>query len=184
MILEREKNYFVHETAIVEDNVQIGENTKIWVNAQIRTNVKIGRECIIGKDTYIDKGVHIGSEVKIQNGVSIYHGVTIENKVFIGPNAVFTNDMYPRAYIDDWKVYETIVEEGASIGANATIVCGHVIGKFSMVGAGSVVTQDVPPYALVIGNPAKIIGYVCECGGKLKNGKCNLCGFELGELEK
>jgi len=172
-------NYFVHNTAIISDKAVIGEDTKIWVNCQIREGVRIGKRCIIGKDTYIDENVVIGDGVKVQNGVSVYHGVTIKDRVFIGPNVTFTNDLYPRAFNDDWKVYETIIEEGASIGANSTIVCGHIIGEYAMVAAGSVVTQNIPPYALAVGNPARIKGYVCRCGNKLVNKRCSRCGFKL-----
>lgn len=169
-------NVFIHASANVSDRTIIGQNTKIWINAQIRENVEIGRNCIIGKDTYIDYGVKIGNCVKIQNGVSVFNGVTIEDHVFVGPNAAFTNDYYPRAFDVGWQVSETLVKEGASIGANATIVCNTVIGRYAMVGAGSVVTKDVPDYALVVGNPARIIGYVCKCGQRLNDeGKCPRC---------
>lgn len=178
------KNFFIHETAIVSDKAVIGENSKIWVNSQIREDVVIGSNVIISKDTYIDATVAIGNNVKIQNGVSIYHGVVIEDDVFIGPNVAFTNDMFPRAFSEDWKVFETRICKGASIGANSTIVCGNVIGAYAMVGAGSVVTKDIPPHALVVGNPAKIIGYVCKCGTKLDNGKCPKCGEEWKGIEK
>ncbi len=167
---------FVHPSAIIEDNVSIGKGTKIWVNSQIRNDVNIGESCNIGKDTFIDSGITVGNFCKIQNGVSLYHGITIGDKVFIGPNAVFTNDMYPRAFNQNWKVTETTIQEGASIGANATIVCGVTLGRFCMIGSGSVVTKDVPDQALVVGNPAHIIGYVCECGAKLDDSNyCNAC---------
>lgn len=173
------EKYFAHETAIISEMAEIGEETKIWVNCQIREGVKIGRKCIVGKDTYIDENVTIGNEVKIQNGVSVYHGVTIRDRVFIGPNVAFSNDMYPRAFNEDWQVCDTIVEEGASIGANSTIICGNKIGRYAMVGAGSVVTKDVPPHALVMGNPARIKGYVCQCGSKIVDNMCSKCGFKL-----
>lgn len=167
---------YIHPTATVAESSSIGKGTKIWVNSQIREDVVIGEGCIIGKDTYIDRGVRIGNGVKIQNGVSVYHGVTIEDNVFIGPNAVFTNDLYPRAFSEDWEVFETLVKEGASIGANATIVCGHVLGRYCMVGAGSVVTRDIPSHGLAVGNPAKVIGLVCRCGQRLESsGWCGKC---------
>ncbi|MDD4564886.1 MAG: acyltransferase [Eubacteriales bacterium] len=168
--------YFIHPSAIVEEPVCIGKGTKIWVNSQIRKGVRIGDNCIISKDTYIDEGVTIGNNCKIQNGVSIYHGVTIEDKVFIGPNAAFTNDMYPRAFSVEWEITDTLIKEGASIGANATIVCGTILGEYCMIGSGSVVTKDVPKQALFVGNPARLIGYVCKCGHRLgENGFCKKC---------
>lgn len=178
---------FKHDSAIIEDEVFIGKGTKIWVNAQIRKGARIGENCIISKDTFIDSDVVIGDNCKIQNGVSVYHGVTIENRVFIGPNAAFTNDMYPRAFSQNWEVTPTLIKEGASIGANATIVCGVTLGEYCMVGSGSVVTKDITPHALVVGNPARIIGYVCECGNRLdEEGCCSKCGtkydiIRLGE---
>lgn len=170
---------FVHGTAEVSDKAIIGQGTKIWNHTQVREEAVIGDECILGKNVYIDVGVHIGNRVKIQNNVNVYHGVTIEDDVFLGPSMTFTNDLFPRAFSEDWEVYKTEVKKGASIGANATIVCGHTIGKYAMVGAGSVVTEDVADYALVIGNPARQIGWVCECGNRLDNdGKCQGCGRE------
>lgn len=173
--------YFIHETAIIGENVSISSGTKIWVNCQIRENVEIGMDCIISKDTYLDHGVKIGDRTKIQNGVSVYHGVEIAEDVFIGPNVAFTNDMYPRANNVEWKVVPTYVKKGASIGANSTIRCGITLGEYAMVGAGSVVTKDIPPYTLVAGNPAKKIGMVCKCGCKITKGKtCAVCGSEIG----
>jgi len=182
---------FIHPTAEVSKEAKIGEGTKIWHQAQIRENAEIGENCNIGKGVYIDFGVKIGNNCKIQNYVSIYHGVTIEDNVFIGPSVTFTNDLYPRAYIwNEEKVSKTLVKKGASIGANSTIICGITIGRFAMVGAGSVVTKDVPDYALVYGNPAKIQGFVCECGrkivkfeeekeGNFVKGVCELCKKEI-----
>lgn len=157
-------NYYAHETAIIESDVQIGEGTRIWVNSQIRSGAIIGKHCNIGKDTFIDQGTQIGNNVKIQNGVSIYKGVVIDDDVFVGPNAVFTNDLHPRAMNTNWIITKTSIRKGASIGANATIVCGVELGENCMVGAGSVVTRSVPDHALVVGNPAKRIGWVCKCG--------------------
>jgi len=180
---------FIHPSATVAPSCIIGNGTRVWVNAQIRENASIGENCIISKDTYIDHDVSIGNDVKIQNGVSVFNGVTIENKVFIGPNVAFTNDFYPRAFHEDWKVTATLVKTGASIGANATIVCGVTIGLYAMVGAGSVVTRDVPDYTLVVGNPARIVGYICTCGHPLDNTmNCSECGqlqvIELGGMDK
>jgi acetyltransferase-like isoleucine patch superfamily enzyme len=168
---------FIHQSAHVSEEASIGDGTKIWINSQVREKAVIGENCIISKDTYIDIEAKIGSRVKIQNGVSVFHGVEIGDDVFVGPNAVFTNDYFPRAFSSDWEIVPTIVERGASIGANATIVCGNRIGAFAMVGAGSVVIKDVPPHALVVGNPAHQIGWVCECGHRLDSmGICKKCG--------
>lgn len=161
-------NYFAHPSAIIEQNTIIGDDTKIWVNAQIRSGASIGTNCIISKDTYIDANVSIGNGCKIQNSVSIYHGVTIEDDVFIGPNACFTNDKVPRAFDPDWKITPTLIKKGASIGANATIVCGITIGQYAMVAAGSVVTKDVAPYSLVMGNPAKHHSFIDKIGNKIE----------------
>lgn len=176
------ESIYVHPTAEVSDMAVIGEGTKIWNQAQVRENACLGRGCIISKNVYIDSDVKIGNHVKIQNNVNIYHGVTIEDDVFLGPSMTFTNDFYPRAFSEEWEVYETRVKRGASIGANATIVCGITIGEYAMVGAGSVVTKDVPPHTLVVGNPARQIGKVCQCGHKLdEKGKCSHCGKMLFE---
>lgn len=165
----------IHPTADVSDGASIGDSTSIWHHAQIREKVTIGQECIIGKGVYIDAGVKIGNRVKIQNYVSVYHGVIIEDGVFVGPHVCFTNDLYPRAInpdgslkaADDWILSETLICVGAALGANSTIVCGTKIGAWSMVGSGSVVTQDVPDYGLVFGNPARLHGFICPCGTRL-----------------
>ena len=170
---------FIHETAEVSDGAQIGAGTKVWNQVQVREGVVIGENCILSKNVYVDANVHIGSGVKIQNNVNVYHGVTVEDDVFLGPSMTFTNDMYPRAFNGDFEVSETLVKKGASIGANSTIRCGITIGEYATVGSGSVVTKDVPAHALVVGNPAHQIGWVCECGFKLdENGKCTKCGKE------
>ncbi len=167
--------YYAHPTAIVSDESTIGTGTKIWHHAQIREGAVIGENCILGKGVYIDADVRIGKGVKIQNRASIYRGVTVEDDVFIGPHVAFTNDKYPRAFSRGWRIVPTLVRNGASIGANATVLCGVTIGEYAMVGAGSVVTKDVPPHGLVVGNPAKLVGYVCKCGRPLgreaKDGK-------------
>lgn len=157
----------IHKTAEVSPEAAIGEGTSVWHWVQIREGARVGRRCNIGKDVYIDAAVVVGDDCKIQNFATIYRGVTVGNRVFIGPHACFTNDVYPRAMSPDWQVEQTQVEDGASIGANATIICGITIGRNAMVAAGAVVTKDVPPHALVAGVPAKIIGWVCDCGRPL-----------------
>lgn len=154
----------IHPTADVSEHATIGENTKIWHYVQIREGARIGSDCTLSKDVYIDLDVTVGDRVKVQNGVSIYHGVTIEDDVLIAANVAFTNDKRPRAFNPNWTVTPTLVKKGASIGANSTIVCGVTIGEYAMVGAGSVVTKDVPPYGLVYGNPARLAGYVDKEG--------------------
>jgi acetyltransferase-like isoleucine patch superfamily enzyme len=154
----------IHATADVDPSAVIGDRTRIWNNVQVRENAVIGSDCIVGKSVYIDHTVTIGDRVKIQNSVSIYHGVTIEDDVFLGPHMTFTNDLYPRAFDPEWHVVSTMVRKGASVGANVTIVCGVELGTYCMVGAGAVVTKDVPPHALVLGNPARIAGFVSVMG--------------------
>lgn len=168
--------YLKHKTAEVSSLAKVGENTKIWMNAQIRERANIGRNCNIGKNVYIGAGVKIGDNVKIQNNTSVFEGLSIEDGVFIGPHVVFANDKYPRAIKDDgsikkiidWKMEKSLVKYGASIGANATILPGITIGEYAMVGAGAVVTKNVPDFALVIGNPAKIVGKVDKNGKIIK----------------
>lgn len=170
--------HMIHPTAIVENPVCIGTGTRVWHFAHIRSGTIIGENCTIGKDVFVDMGVCIGNRCKIQNGVSVYHGVTLEDEVFVGPNVTFTNDKYPRA-VGDWTVSPTLIKHGASIGAGAVIVAGITIGEYAMVGAGAVVTRDVPPYALVYGNPAQIEDYVCARGHRLSYAsspfECALC---------
>ena len=169
------QTFFAHPTADVSARATIGNGTRIWQHCQVREGAVIGSNCILSKAAYVDSDVHIGSNVKIQNGISIYHGVTLEDGVFCGPHCVFTNDRQPRAInpdgtlksADDWIVSETLVKTGAAIGAHATIVCGVTIGCWAMIGAGAVVTHDVPDFGLVYGNPARLHGFVCPCGEKL-----------------
>lgn len=157
----------IHETATVSSAAKIGQGSKVWINVQIRENAIIGSECILSKDVYIDCGVSIGNRCKIQNSVSVYNGVTIEDDVFVGPNTCFTNDKIPRAFNNDWKITPTLIKQGASIGANATIVCGITIGEYAMIAAGSVVTKDVKPYSLVMGNPARHVSFIDKAGNRV-----------------
>jgi len=161
-------NYFCHPTAIIDEGVIIGENTKIWHFSHIMRNVKIGKNCIIGQNVFIGENVILGNNVKVQNNVSIYTGVIIEDDVFLGPSMVFTNVLNPRSIIERKNEYkQTIVKRGATIGANATIICGIIIGEYAFIGAGAVVTKNVKPYALVVGNPARQTGWMSEYGHKL-----------------
>lgn len=164
------QEFFVHPSAHVSDQAQIGRGTKVWINVQIRENVEIGEDCVISKDVYIDHAVRVGNRCKIQNSVSIYNGVEIGNDVFVGPNVAFTNDKVPRAFNADWKITPTRVENGASLGANSTIVCGVVVGEYAMVAAGSVVTRDVEPFTLVVGNPARFVARIDKNGNRVAEG--------------
>ena len=161
--------YFAHESAIIDDGCTIGCGTKVWHFSHIMSGCTIGRDCNIGQNVVVSPQVVLGNNVKVQNNVSVYTGVTCEDDVFLGPSAVFTNVINPRSAIARKDQYRpTLVKRGASIGANATIVCGHTIGQYALIGAGAVVTKDVKPYALVVGNPARQTGWVSEYGHKLK----------------
>jgi UDP-2-acetamido-3-amino-2,3-dideoxy-glucuronate N-acetyltransferase len=151
---------YIHPSADVEHGARIGAGTKIWHLAHVRATARVGAGCVLGRNVYVDASVEIGDRVKIQNNVSVYQGVTLEDEVFVGPCAVFTNDLRPRAQNPDWQITPTIVRRGASIGANATIICGVEVGSYAMVAAGAVVTRDVAPYQLVAGNPARPLGWV------------------------
>jgi UDP-2-acetamido-3-amino-2,3-dideoxy-glucuronate N-acetyltransferase len=184
-------NAVVHSSADVAAHVRIGGGSYVWNRAQLREGVVVGEECIIGKDVYIDSNVQIGARVKIQNGAQVFHGATIEDGVFIGPQACLTNDKQPRAInvdgslkrADDWVVSPILVKYGASVGAAAVLLPGVTVGRFAMVGAGAVVTRNVPDYGLVLGNPARLVGYVCACGHRiaLENGvgHCANCGSTI-----
>lgn len=173
--------FWSHPTTEIHPGAVIGEGTKIWHNSQVLSGAIIGKNCTIGHNCLIGEGVKIGNNVKIQSNTDVWHKVTLEDYVFVGPSAVFTNDLIPRSKYpkakEEWL--PTVVKEGATIGANATIVCGHTINKGVLIGAGSVVTKDIPDYAMVIGVPAKIVGWLCECGSKLEfdveKAVCQVC---------
>ena len=162
------KKYFVHESSYVDEGAEIGEGTKIWHFSHIMSGAKIGKKCSIGQNVNVGSRAVIGNGVKIQNNVSVYDDVIIEDDVFCGPSCVFTNVINPRAFIERKREYKkTLIKKGVSIGANATIVCGVTVGEYALIGAGSVVTKDVPPYALVYGNPARVHGMVNKEGEKI-----------------
>ena len=192
-------NVRLHPTADISEEAIIGDGSSIWHHAQVRERVKIGKNCVIGKGVYIDFEVLIGDNVKIQNYVSVFHGVVVEDGVFIGPHVCFTNDLLPRAInpdgslkaTDDWELSKTQIRRGAALGANSTILCGISIGEWAMIGAGSVVVHDVPDHGLVWGNPARLHGFVCACGGRLikeieldgyVQTKCKNCGQTISIL--
>ncbi len=176
--------YFVHESSYIDDDVEIGEGTKIWYFCHIQKGARIGNKCSLGQNVNISNDVKIGNGVKIQNNVAVYEGVEIEDDVFCGPSCVFTNDLTPRAkYPKGHEHYKkTVIKRGASIGANATIVCGHTVGEWALIGAGAVVTSDVPSHALMLGVPAVRKGWACECGTLLREGYvCSNCGRKYTE---
>ncbi len=172
-------NYFVHESSYIDDNVTIGKGTKIWHFSHIQSGSVVGENCSIGQNVNISNNVIIGNGVKIQNNVSVYEGVQLEDYVFCGPSMVFTNDLTPRSKYPkgSHNYVKTLVKYGATIGANATVVCGHTIGRWAMIGSGAVVTKDVPDHALFVGVPARQIGWACECGDILNQAlSCDKCG--------
>jgi UDP-2-acetamido-3-amino-2,3-dideoxy-glucuronate N-acetyltransferase len=177
----------VPHTSVVEKTAAIGEGTRVWNFVHVRENAEIGKQCVLADYVYVGRGVKIGNNVKLENRATVYEGVTIRDKVFVGPHVTFTNDPYPRSFSTDWKIHPTLVKEGASIGAGTVIVCGVTIGEYALMGAGSVVTEDIPPHALAYGNPARIRGFVCRCGRKLETAekketyvlmKCPFCNKE------
>jgi UDP-2-acetamido-3-amino-2,3-dideoxy-glucuronate N-acetyltransferase len=177
-------DYFAHESAYIDIGCEIGAGTKIWHFSHVMTGARIGRGCNIGQNVVISPEVVIGDNARIQNNVSIYTGVILEDDVFCGPSMVFTNVVNPRSHVSRKHEYrQTLVKRGATLGANSTIVCGHTVGRYAFIGAGAVVTKDVPDYALVVGNPGRIAGWTCECGVKLSSGvpppataRCGACG--------
>ncbi|MGD9130707.1 MAG: acyltransferase [Candidatus Bathyarchaeota archaeon] len=177
----------VPPTSVVDKTAVIGEGTRIWNFVHVRENAEIGKECVLADYVYVGRGVKIGNNVKLENRATVYEGVTIQDKVFVGPHVTFTNDPYPRSFSTDWKILPTIVKEGASIGARTVVRCGVTIGEYALIGAGSVVTEDIPPHALAYGNPARIRGFVCRCSRKLETEekketcilmKCQVCNKE------
>jgi UDP-2-acetamido-3-amino-2,3-dideoxy-glucuronate N-acetyltransferase len=184
----------IHPTADVSPKAIIGDGASIWHQCQVREGVSIGEECILGKNVYVDFDVQIGNRVKIQNNCSVYHGATLEDGVFLGPHVVLTNDRYPRAInpdgslkgTDDWEVSPIRIGYGAAVGARSVVLPGVTIGRFAMIGAGSVVTRDVPPHGLAVGAPARMVGYVCACGYRLAPGAggdliCAHCGLAYSD---
>ncbi len=176
-------NFFVHPSAICESS-KIGKNTRIWAFSHIMKNAQIGEECNLGDHSFVESDVIIGNRVTVKNGVAIWKGVTIEDDVFLGPNCVLTNDLFPRSKVYHSEYISTLIKKGASIGANATIVCGITIGEYAMIGAGSVVTKDVLPYCLVVGVPAKIVGYVGKNGNRLEFKSKNITKDTEGNIYK
>lgn len=176
-----ERKYFVHPTAVIDEPADIGEGSQVWHFSHIMTGARIGKNCIIGQNVFIASGAILGDNIKIQNNVSVFKGVVLEDDVFCGPSMVFTNVFNPRSFISRKTEFrQTLVKRGATIGANATIVCGNTIGEYAFIGAGSVVTKNIPDYALVYGNPGKVKGWVCQCAVEIvfRSGKalCKACG--------
>lgn len=169
---------YIHPTSIIDDDVEIGEGTRIWHWSHIMSGSKVGANCNIGENAFIETGVVLGDNVKVKNNVALYTGLVCEDNVFIGPNAVFTNVANPRSFIERKDSFQqTTIKHGATIGANATIICGNDIGEYAFIGAGSVVTRSVPAYTMVVGNPARFFSYVCSCGFRLNESlECAECG--------
>ena len=176
-------SFFVHPTSFVEEPSNIGDGTKIWHFSHVMPNTAIGKNCTIGQNVFIGENVNIGNNVKLENNVSVFEGVTLEDDVFCGPSCVFTNVIKPRSHVSRKHEFKpTLVKKGATIGANATIICGNTIGKYAFIGAGAVVTKDIPDHALVYGNPSRIQGWVCECGERLKEEGRSVWCPECGKI--
>jgi len=184
--------YQVHESSYVDDGCQIGDGTRIWHFCHVMSGAVLGERCNIGQNVVISPGVILGNNVKVQNNVSIYTGVELEDDVFCGPSMVFTNVVNPRSHVIRRNEYQrTRVGRGASLGANSTVVCGHDIGRYAFIGAGAVVTRSVPDYALVVGNPGRVVGWMCECGVKLSSGaappesaRCHACAAQYASRDE
>jgi UDP-2-acetamido-3-amino-2,3-dideoxy-glucuronate N-acetyltransferase len=181
--MDDKQKYFIHESSYADEGCTIGDGTKIWHFSHIMSACTIGKNCNIGQNVVISPDVLIGNNVKIQNNVSVYTGVICEDDVFLGPSCVFTNVINPRSHVSRKDEYRsTLIKRGASVGANSTIICGNTIGEYALIGAGSVVTKDVPAYAIITGNPGRRTGWICKCGEKLmfhdKKAKCPECGEE------
>lgn len=168
---------FIHDTAVIDEGAQIGEGTQIWHFTHVSAKASIGRRCVLGQNVFIGEGVHVGDGVKIQNNVSVYAGVHIDDDAFLGPSCVFTNVLTPRAHVErKTELVSTRVQRGVTVGANATVVCGNELGAYALIGAGAVVTERVAPHAIVVGNPAKHVGWACRCGARLPDsGVCRRC---------
>ncbi len=181
MSINVDKSFFVHETSIIEDGASIGAGSKIWHWVHVMPGAVLGERCVVGQGCYIGKEVTLGDNVHVQNNVSVYENVTIEDDVFCGPSMVFTNVINPRSHVPRKDEFlDTLIKRGASIGANATVICGNTVGRYAFIGAGAVVTKDVPDYALMMGTPARRVGWMCQCGVRLgereEGAACQVCG--------
>lgn len=173
------ESFFKHPQALVESEA-VGDGTRVWAWAHVMKGAQLGADCNIGEHCFVEQGVVLGDRVTVKNGVSLWEGVTVEDDVFFGPNAVLTNDLRPRSKVRREAFVATLIKKGASVGANATILCGVTVGTYAMVGAGAVVIRDVPPYALVVGNPARVVGFVCRCGARLGDDRVTVSCAECG----
>ena len=182
--MDHDSPYYVNELAIVEPGASVGAGTSIWRHSHVRSEAVIGADCLLGKNVYVDEGAVLGDRVTIQNNVSVYMGVTLEDDVFVGPSAVFTNDMYPRSRNREWVLVPTVIRRGASVCANATVVCGVEVGEWAVVAAGAVVTKDVESHEIVAGNPARRLGWACRCGRVASRDQDRPAGEPVCELHR